>query len=416
MKLTYHKRFTGLCILIIFLVSARARAQMPCEYDVTIIQAPVDCGIFGTVNTFGLGINENGAVVGYYQCPLWEHSEAFVWTAEDGFVTLERPEGVYSAGAVDINDNGVICGTAWMFDLGKRGFVYEDGKMTILDPVIPDAGWSSASAINNAGIVVGQRSITKNLNPKNAYFWSVEEGFTDLGVMNGPNSSATDINENGDICGWMGNTFFAPDARAFYTTQEVIVLEPVPGGFQSAAFALNNQSNLVGTGWVTLKGFPIGAPCAFLWDAGKYTMLGALPDHMLSRSDDINDKGVIVGGSSYVDGNSNIHHAIIFYDQVLFNLNDFIDPELQLLLKSASAISNSRRIVAVGNDGEGEILSLLLTPLPEPLGDLSGDCQVRTADLLLLLNAWATQDLSADLNDDGIVNHLDLFLLFDNWG
>ena len=68
-------------------------AQIPCSYEVQIIASPLDCGL-GPVNTYGLGLNERGDVVGYYRCPLWDHTEAFLWTAEDGFVTLDRPAGV----------------------------------------------------------------------------------------------------------------------------------------------------------------------------------------------------------------------------------------------------------------------------------------------------------------------------------
>ena len=77
------------------LLAAPVTAQIPCGgYEVTaIIQTPVDCG-FGFDITTGLGLNDHGAVVGFYWCSGWEHEEAFVWTAEEGFVTLERPQGV----------------------------------------------------------------------------------------------------------------------------------------------------------------------------------------------------------------------------------------------------------------------------------------------------------------------------------
>ncbi len=42
-------------------------AQIPCSYDVQIIASANDCGGFGTVNTFGLGLNEHGDVV--VACP-----------------------------------------------------------------------------------------------------------------------------------------------------------------------------------------------------------------------------------------------------------------------------------------------------------------------------------------------------------
>ncbi|MFB3105111.1 MAG: DUF3466 family protein, partial [Pseudomonadales bacterium] len=190
-------------------------AQIPCSYEVQIIASSNGCGGFGTVNTFGLGLNEHGDVVGYYKCPLWNHSEAFLWTADGGFVTLQRPQGVSSAIAVDINDSGVICGTVFVSGLDNRGFVYENGVWTILPPVVDVPGArSSANAINNVGTVVGQRSLTEDINPQNAYIWSAENGFNDLGLVKGPNSGAFDISQGGLIGGWTGTAFFADDSIA----------------------------------------------------------------------------------------------------------------------------------------------------------------------------------------------------------
>ncbi len=48
------------CIAGTLLAASPAAAQ--CQYDVTVIQGPDVCGILGPVITFGIGLNENGAV------------------------------------------------------------------------------------------------------------------------------------------------------------------------------------------------------------------------------------------------------------------------------------------------------------------------------------------------------------------
>ncbi|MCH8824305.1 MAG: hypothetical protein IH984_12470 [Planctomycetes bacterium] len=400
-------------ISLMMLVTARSRAQMPCEYDVTIIAASTDCGIFGPVITVGLGINENGAVVGYYYCPLWEHTEAFVWTAEDGFVTLNRPEGVYSASAVDINDNGVICGTAWMFDIGQRGFVYEDGKMIILHPVVPDAGWSSANAINNAGVVVGQRSITENLSPQVAYMWSRNDGFVHLDGLE-KLSSATAINGN-FITGWTANTGEMKEGF-LWDNGKVTLLGPIPGGFTSEAQSVTNNGIVVGKGRIPLKGAPVGASRAFVWELGKFTMPGTLPDHARSSASDVSDEEQqVVGRSWNVDGVPTIEHGFIWQNGIMHNLNDFIPPESPVLIKSAARITNSGQIIANGDTENGEIVAIILTPSPKPLGDLDNDCDVDLDDLVDLLDKWGEKDSPADLNQDGFVSTIDLLILFANW-
>ncbi len=57
-----------------------------------------------------------------------------------------------------------------------------------------------------------------------------------------------------------------------------------------------------------------------------------------------------------------------------------------------------------------------------PLGDLTGDCTVGAADLLILLAAWGScadpcpPFCPADLNEDCVVGAADLLLLLANWG
>ena len=53
-------------------------------------------------------------------------------------------------------------------------------------------------------------------------------------------------------------------------------------------------------------------------------------------------------------------------------------------------------------------------------GDLDGDGLVNTVDLLLLFANWGhcadCNDCAGNLNDDCVVNTEDLLLLFSNWG
>ena len=158
----------GLCVL-----PGHAHAQ--CQYDVTILRFPIDCGL-GTVNTTGLSLNENGAVVGYYRCPVSKFDRPFLWTPQDGFTDLGLPPGVMGAKPIDISDLGIICGEMIVSGVGKRGFVYDDGVWTELPPVVDVPGaWSSAAAISSEGIVVGRRSVRVDSAPQSAFKWSAGE-------------------------------------------------------------------------------------------------------------------------------------------------------------------------------------------------------------------------------------------------
>ncbi|MCH8165930.1 MAG: hypothetical protein IH889_10015 [Planctomycetes bacterium] len=393
-------------------VASPSHAQ--CQYDVTVLQFPIDCGI-GTVITAGLSLHEKGAVVGRYKCPVSKYSQGFLWTAAGGFVGLEPPPGVIEVVATDINDQGVICGTMIVADIGFRGFVYDHGAWTVLPPVVDVLGtWSSAAAINNKGIVVGQRSITENLNPQNAYIWSREEGFTDLGVLQGPYSAATAISSNGAVGGWTGTGTTTSEAFLWFDGN-VTLFGPVPDGLTSTVSALGDDGAVVGSGRIPFDGAPFGANRAFLWENGEFTMLGTLPDHTRSGAGDIRStRQQVVGNSSNVDGNPNIRHGFIWQSGLMTNLNDLIPADLSLVITSAPANNGSGLILTNASSTDG-LVSVLLAPVESPLGDLDADCQVGILDLLFLLAQWGQTGSPADLNNDGLVGILDLLILLANW-
>ena len=258
--------------LAVLLSGQNARGQ--CAYEVTVLDYPIACG-FGGVITSGISINEEGAVAGYYRCSLWEHREAFVWTSKDGYQTLERTPGVASAVASDINDEGSVCGTTVVSGLGCRGFLYQDGIWTELPPAMSGVGpISGAAAINNDGVVVGKRSISDSINPTNAFVWSQAKGFTDLGVMNGPFSAATDVNDRLQVVGWTGLSGYG---QAFlWEDGEVLILGPIPGGCTSAATAVNSQGQIVGSGLIDDPKSIIDPSRGFFWENGQMHLVGWL--------------------------------------------------------------------------------------------------------------------------------------------
>ena len=392
-------------------------AQIPCEYDVQIIASPLDCGL-GTVNTVGLGLNENGAVVGYYKCPLWENFQGFMWTAEAGFEALDPPQGVVEVFPTDINNNGIICGTLRVSGVGYRGFVYDNSEWTILPPMIDVPGpWSGATAINDVGVVVGNRSLTDELNPRNAYIWSAKDGFTDLGIMSGPSSFASSISETGIVVGWAGNPSGSVADAFIWQDRKLTLLGPVPSGFTSQARGVTDDGIVVGSGRIELKGFPVGAARGFYWEDGSYEMVGTLPNHDTSSSSGIQAiSNIIVGVSSNVDGNPNIAHGFIWRDEIMTNLNDLVSPDLEIVIENGAAIANTSQILANGDDPTPTAVAFLLAPVQVPVGDLNEDCRVGVIDLLILLGSWGNRESPADLNDDGIVDYLDLKILLNNWG
>jgi hypothetical protein len=57
------------------------------------------------------------------------------------------------------------------------------------------------------------------------------------------------------------------------------------------------------------------------------------------------------------------------------------------------------------------------TPAPSCPADISGDGQVNTSDLLMVINNWgAAGSNPADVNHDNVVNSGDLLAVINAWG
>lgn len=394
--------------LILAVLAPGAAGQ--CRYEVTVIEGP-ECA-YGQASMYSSKLNEQGHIVGFFVCPTG-YAEPFLWTPETGLIELPLPPNSYAAGAKDVNSSGQIVG--WMIhnDYGDRGFVYEDGEYTILSPVIPNSGWCGAWAINNDGTVVGYRSITEDANPYNAFIWSADEGFTDLGVMEGPYSAARDISESGLVVGWTG--YLTPGDEAFlWDNGELTILGPIPGGISSTGRSVNNRGEIAGAGAIEVVRSTELLGAGFVWHSGVWTMLQPIPGGEQTGAVAINDLSQVAGVSGPVG--ADYVHATLWHDNLPYDLNDLADLEPGFHIEACDDINNAGQIIAEGYDAQYCTVVFLLTPIDRPRGDIDCDCDVDVADLLFLLGEWGKPHSLADINDDGIVNFWDLLVLLHNWG
>jgi len=381
-----------------------------CEYDVTVIQAP-ECPPYGFPPTTGLGINKHGHVVGHYFDLVALHDRAFLWTPEEGFVTLPLAPGAYDQSAEDINDRGVIVGTATLSGVGDRGFVYKDGQYTILPPA-QGKGWSSAIAVNNKGEVAGTRSIGDGVLPENAYFWSEATGFIDLGLMDSTKSQALAINDAGWVVGRRG-IVGSTDEAFLWDRSGLVILGPIPGGFNSSARGINNAGQIVCTGHFHDDQGEIVGAAGYAWVDGQWISLPLLPGDDSSSASDINDLAQITGTTGiYADTED--RPPILWQYRVPSDLLDLLPPDFGEIDR-LSGINNVGQILAYGEIVPGYAVAYLLTPKDRPDGDVDCNCTVNVSDLLWILQDWHKTHSVADVNDDGIVDVLDLLIVLADW-
>jgi probable HAF family extracellular repeat protein len=255
-----------------------------------------DLGTLGGLGSSASAINDSGQVVGSsYTDNGWIVEHAFLY--QDGQMkdlhTLMGFNSAASSWAADINDSGHVVGTYVTASGEHHAFLYQDGKVKDLGTL--GSGYSSASAINDSGQVVGEfggqrhaflyeNGQMKDLGPlrgakainnsgrvvgwsytvsgeEHAFLYDSTNGMKDLGtVSGGRNSWATDINDFDQIVGASNNDPSSSryDTTAFlYQNEEMIDLEtrllPDDNGsvwdlFYTSAYAINNEGQIVTEG------------------------------------------------------------------------------------------------------------------------------------------------------------------------
>lgn len=422
MILNKYKHLLILCTWI--LLSQSTKAQVPCGgYEVTaIIQAP-ECPPFGYPPTFVWGLNEQGWMVGSTNSCVIGPGVAWIWTPNDGLMTIPMPVGTSQSTAIDIYSAQIV-GNHFVSgdEFGAIAYLYDLSTNEFTDlGTLPGGDWSQAHAINSKGEIVGFWGNTVMGPSPLAFIWRDGEMINinpDLGTLK---SEAKHISDSGLVTGWMG-TAPGTDARAFIWDEGTVTeLPPIPGGFTSIAAAISNDSTVVGWGFRE-EGNPSDTVTrAFLWQDGDMLDIGTLPDHLLSAALGMRVSPFeIVGVSWDVPGNPAVSHAVIWNKEGLQNLNDLVNGNNNLILTSATAINQAGQISARAIDQFNNTVAVLLTPVESPLGDLDNDCVVGVSDLILLLNSWGTCKTCdiclADLNQDCKVSTYDLLLLLSNWG
>lgn len=244
----------------------------------------LDSGLFSALSakvTVGYAINNMGDVAGYYS--NGRLGDAFGQVG--GVATALAPDARFST-ATDINDAGVIVG--WFSDdEGENGFVYDHGTLTLLPR---EGGWDSyAKAINSRGDVVGSIS---GWNGDEAVLWSGGSVIR-LGSLGGEGSYANAISDGGVI---VGESADADGVSQPFVWADGTMTPLSSFGVSGAATALNARGWIVGR--VEDRR---GEETAFLHLGGTMFDLNTLVDGgpnsawRLRSAEAVNSRGQIVG-------------------------------------------------------------------------------------------------------------------------
>jgi probable HAF family extracellular repeat protein len=306
--------------------------------------------------------------------------------------------------AYGINETRHVVGVAGD-GTSNHAFFYNGSSLT--DVGVLDGTESSASAINNGGIIVGESSYTGGATTDRHAFLKANGNLIDLGTLGGTSSHATGVNDAGQVVGYSHYAGGGINYHAFLYHEGVMTDIGTLGGTSSRAHDINNSGQIVGlasdgaaehaftyNGTMidigVLPGFAVGSEATgvnnlghvvggsyaefgihkqkiyhgFLYKDGVLTDLGNLGQGgNWSFAHDINDKGQIVGSANTTFGNSPFH-AFVWQNGTMTDLNHRLPANSGWTLTAAYAINNRGYIVGYGTNPAGEVHGFMLRPRP----------------------------------------------------
>ena len=206
-------------------------------------------------------------------------------------IDLGTFNNVQSAQAADVNDAGHVVGVAG----GNRAFIWQNGTKAALGALASGSA-SSALGLNEAGQVVGHSALTTPPTGSHAVLWSNGQ-MIDLtpDVLANHAAAAAAINETGQVAG----TIYS--GTAFLWQNGTRTSLGHLGGGISAATDINDSGVIVG-GSYTSDMTPLGLmQHPFVWQNGVMTDLGLLTGDDDGSAQAINNLGQIVGASGRTD-------------------------------------------------------------------------------------------------------------------
>jgi probable HAF family extracellular repeat protein len=318
----------------------------------SLITVPTSAGS----SSYGTGISDNGAVVGYSQDGSGVQT-SFIYA--NGQKTNLGTLGGASTFAWAINNSNWVVGSSQTSNGTWDAFIYKNGSMTDLGTF----GYSAARArsINNDGTY----TVTAyNSGPSSTSFICSGVSCTNVQPSGTAWASIGYINSAGVAVGAIGSARYGGQLyQAAFWLPNNYSNPIVNGGFNSALTGINNKNQAVGwgNGYSNLAAIYYSSPTAQERDTGVY--FGGFGNW--SSASAINDLGVFMGLSYTTSG---LQHSFVSMDGQTFDLTALFGFQVQdSNANELNQLSMIAGTIQTSNGYQAAILvpdAVLATPIP----------------------------------------------------
>jgi len=381
-----------------------------CRYDVSVVYGP-PCGPDGdATDIIPLDLNDDGAVVGYFQCWL-STTIAFQWHAETGLEILDLPDGSINSKATSIANDGTIAGYHGL-DGAARSFMFIGDEYMDLG-LAPESTFRRVYGMNDDRVTVGEEWFGNELYPR--AFARLPDGEIEYPFPLEKHPELFHrlfaVNSTGLAVGAVSSFGPMPTRPLIWQIGKRPIELPLPDGFNRGQFSAVNEGRIAVGRLVSDDDRAYGL---MLRDETLHSYEAPAPyDHLIFNS--INDAGVFIGGAS---GQGLPGRSIIYFSDTWHFIADLVEVPGEIQLTSLAFINNHGTIVTEGVDPVSGWMLLILDPIRESPADLDIDCDVDVIDLSLLFEHWGRARGSSaigDITGDGLVDVRDLLELLAEW-